>query len=76
MNDSLTIPGVPISNGHLHKIMAESARIKRFDFITPATINKVQKMLVGKGCSLHHVIYEKLLEPISAKVIKIELGRV
>ena len=51
-NESLTIPDVPISNGYLTKIIAERARKERPDFIAPASINEVQKALVGSvlGC--------------------------
>ena len=48
IDDSRTIPDVPISNGYLAKIVAERARRERPDFIDPATTNEVQKALVGK----------------------------
>ncbi len=48
IDDSRTIPDVPIDKGYLTKITAERARRERPDFIAPATSNEVQKALVGK----------------------------
>ena len=48
IDDSRTIPDVPISNGYLTKIIAERAGKERPGFIAPASINEVKKALVGK----------------------------
>ena len=48
IDDSRTIPDVPINKGYLTKITAERARRERPDFIAPATTNEVRKALVGK----------------------------
>ena len=80
ISDSLTIPDVPISNGYLTKIIAERARKERPDFIAPASINEVQKALVGKPLEevvrSAPVIQETVLAPESTKVIKLDGGRV
>jgi hypothetical protein len=80
LNDSLTVPDVPISNGYLTKIIAERARKERPDFIAPASIDEVQKALVGKPLEevvrSAPVIQEKMLAPESTKVIKLDGGRV
>ena len=48
IDDSRTIPDVPINKGYLTKITAERARRERPDFIAPGATNEVQKALVGK----------------------------
>jgi len=48
IDDSRSVPDVPINKGYLTKITAETARRERPDFIAPATTNEVQKALVGK----------------------------
>ncbi len=45
IDDSRTIPDVPINKGYLTKITAERARRERPDFITPATTNEIQKAI-------------------------------
>jgi hypothetical protein len=62
---------VPISSGYLTKINAERARRERPDFIEPATVNEVQKALIGKPLEeiVHSapVIPEKVPAPQSTK---------
>jgi hypothetical protein len=62
IDDSRTIPDVPINKGYLTKITAERARRERPDFIAPGATNEVQKALVGKPLekvvrSAIHVMY-------------------
>ena len=80
LNDSLTTPDVPISNGYLTKIIAERARKERPDFIAPATFNEDQKPLVGKHLEevfrSAPVIQGEIQAPQSTKVIKLDGGRI
>jgi hypothetical protein len=46
IDDSRTIPDVPINKGYLTKITAERARRERPDFIAPGTTNEVQKKIL------------------------------
>ena len=48
IEDSRTIPDVPINKEYLTKITVERARRERPNFIAPATTNDVQKAIVGK----------------------------
>jgi hypothetical protein len=57
LDDSRTIPDVPINKGCVSKITAERARGDLLDFIAPTTTNEVQKALLGKpletGCNVN-----------------------
>ena len=79
IDDSRTIPDVPINKGYLTKITAERARRERPDFIAPGT-TEVQKALVGKPLEKvvrsAPVIQSEVQEPQSTKVIKLDGGRI
>ena len=80
IDDSRTIPDVPINKGYLTKITAERARRERPDFIAPGATNEVQKALVGKPLEKvvrsAPVVREKEQAPQSTKVIKLDGGRI
>ena len=80
IDDSRTIPDVPINKGYLTKITAERARRERPDFIAPGTTNEVQKALVGKPLEKvvrsAPVIQGEIQAPQSTKVIKLDGGRI
>ena len=76
IDDSRTIPDVPINKGYLTKITAERARRERPDFIAPGTTNEVQKALVGKPLEKvvrsAPVIQGEVQAPHSTKVINLD----
>jgi hypothetical protein len=80
IDDSRTIPDVPINKGYLTKITAERARRERPDFIAPGTTNEVQQALVGKPLEKivrsAPVIQGEIQAPQSTKVIKLDGGRI
>ena len=80
IDDSRTIPDVPINKGYLTKITAERARRERPDFIAPGTTNEVQKALVGKPLEKvvrsAPVIQGEIQAPQSTKIIKLDGGRI
>ena len=80
IDDSRTIPDVPINKGYLTKITAERARRERPDFIAPGATNEVQKALVGKPLEKvvrsAPMIQGQVQAPQSTKVIKLDGGRI
>jgi len=80
LDDSRTIPDLPISNRYLTKITTKRARRERLEFIAPVTSDEVQKALLGKPLEKvvrsAAVIQGKYHKPQPTKVIKLDGDRI